>query len=667
MDVYTQDGKVVDIRGMPEFPLNMGRACVKALAAKDVLYHPDRLRHPLKRAGGTWRRISWDEALDTISAYLKKLKRQYGAHSLSYISGVLEMSTVDPFITRFMNVYGSPNAGSHSELCVGPKRIADKVTFGARAFRSGDLARSRCVLLWGANLPTSYPVGWEEVLEAKRGGAKLIVIDPRTTAAAKVADVHLKLLPGSDGALALGMLNVIISEGLYDREFVEKWTTGFDELRALVTKYPPREVEAITTLPAGAVEEAARLYATSKPAYMELGNALDITKDSFQTLRATAIIRAITGNLDVPGGNSFDSGVPLADMSLSEMMPPGTKPLAAERYPLATQEWEAVPSGVFVEAILEGRPYPIRAMIVNYCNPVLTWCDTRRTKEALEKLDFLVVMDVFMSETARLADLVLPAATFLETSRLYTHVMDVPSEGGSRFVMWGERAIEPQADCWPDWKFWFELAKRMGYEAEFPWKGIEEAVDEQLRPTGLTVAELKKHPSGICTGPELKYRTFEERGFGTPSGKVEIYSNVLKEHGYEPLPVIADRSHSSEGDAKDFPLLLTTGAKTSSYSHSSWREIPRLRAITPEPLAEVHTLTAEAQGIRDGEYMTIQTRKGSIKVKALLTECIHPRCVSVPHGWAEANANLLTDLDTVDPVTGSPNMRAIPCRISAGI
>ena len=664
LDVYTEDGKVVAIKGTKESPVSRGRVCAKGLAARDVLYHPDRLKYPLRREGENWLRISWDEALGTIASKLNELKQEYGPESLSYVSGVLEMSTVEPFIARFMNLYGTPNVGSFSELCVGPKVLADRVTFGARAFRTGDIGKSSCILLWGMNPPSSYPVGWKGILSARKRGAKLIVIDPRTTAAAAAADLHLKLLPGSDGALALGMLNVIITEKLYDKEFVDKWTTGFERLRESVEAYPPEKVEVSTSLPAKDIEEAARTYATYRPAYMGLGNALDVTCDSFQTLRAAAILRAITGNVDVPGGNSFDRVVPLADVSLRERLPADVKPISAEEYPLATEEWGAVPSGVFVKAILGGKPYPIRAMIVDYCNPALTWCDTETTVKALKKLEFLVVMDVFMSETAKLADIVLPAATFLETSRLYSYSSEVPREGGNSFVLWGEKAVEPEGECWPDWKFWFELARRMGYEAEFPWKDIEGAADVQLGPTGLTVEDLKRHPSGIYVGPRRTYRDFERDGFATPSGKVEIFSKVLEGYGYAPLPTMASLSRSRGRDEEGLPLLLTTGAKTPAFSHSSWHQLPRLKAINPEPLAEVHRRTAEKLGISDGDYVTVETQRGRIRIRVLLTDSIHPCCVSVPHGWTEANCNLLTDLEVLDPVTGSPNMRAIQCRIS---
>jgi anaerobic selenocysteine-containing dehydrogenase len=650
---------------MEDSPLNEGRVCAKALAAKEMLYHPDRLKHPMKREGETWRRISWEEALNVIAAELKSLKERHGAESLACIPGVIEMRTVDPFIQRFMNVFGTPNLGAMSELCVGPKVMADLLTFGAQAFRSRDIRKSRCIVLWGFNPPASNPVSWEDFSEAKRKGAKLIVIDPRTTTAGAKADLHLQLLPGTDGALALGMLNVIIGEKLYDEEFVKRWTSGFDKLKEHVKAYQPKEVEEITTVPAGIIEEAARAYATLKPAYMELGNALDVTRDSFQTLRATAILRAITGNLDVPGGNVFDHGLRLADISLSERLPSGSKPLGAERYPLHTLMLGSVPSGTLIRAILEGKRRTIRAAIVDYCNPALTWCETEKTVEAFKKLDFLVVIDVFMSETARLADIVLPAATFLETPRLYTYGGDVLGDGGAgSYAMWGIKAVEPAEECWPDWKFWFELAKKMGYHDEFPWDSIEEAVDMQLQPTGLTVAELERHPSGILCGPALRYRSYEENGFSTPYGKVELYSEVLHKYGYDALPVISNLAETSGQDASDFPLLLTTGAKSLAYSHSSWRQLSSLRATMPEPLAEIHYRTARERGIADGEFVLIRTRKGSIRMKARLTDDIHPRCVSIPHGWEEANCNALTDLDEVDPVTGSPNFRAIQCRVT---
>lgn len=665
--MYVKDGKVVDLKGMPEFPLSQGRLCAKGLAAKELLYDPKRLRYPMKREGETWVRISWDEALETIARRLMDVKEKYGAKALSVIRGSILEHEIDPFIRRFVNVYGSPNLAGNLDMCVHPRMLADKLTLGASAFRFRDFRKTKCILVWGVDPSTSNPMAWKDVVDAKERGARLIVIDPRFTNPASKADLYVCIRPGTDGALALGMLNVIIGEGLYDKNFVENWTIGFDELKEHVKCYTAGQVEEITSVPANIVKEVARTYATAKPAYIDLGNALDTNANTFQTLRSIGILRAITGNIDVPGGNVFGPNVPLKDISLREKLPPDMKPLGTDKYPLFTNMFGVVPSGVLIETLFTGKPYPIKSAIVDFSNLMLTWPDTKKIEAGLKKLDFLVVMDIFMTKTAELADIVLPAATFLERVGVFTYCRGVLEQGkASCYVMLKNKAVEPTGECWPDWKFWFELAKRMGYRKRFPWDNIEEAIDFRLKPTGITIEELKKHPSGVYYGALLRYKKYEEEGFGTPSGKVEIYCERLKTLGYDPLPVFREPAESPVGQprlAKEYPLILTTGAKTFAYSHSSYRGLSSLRKITPEPLAEIHPKTAKELGMTDGEYAIIETLRGKIEIKVKLTGRIHPHCVSIPHGWEQANANTLTNSEIRDPVTGSPNLRSLPCRV----
>jgi anaerobic selenocysteine-containing dehydrogenase len=669
IDVYVENGEVVEVKGDPEFPTNRGRLCAKGLAAKELLYHPDRLKYPMKREGERWVRIPWDEALETITGKLVEVKEKYGAKALAVTCGAPGDFQFGPLIQRFMNVYGSPNLVG-GDLCFHPRILADFLTLGRMAFSIRDIAKTKCIVLWGENPPASNAVLWKDIADAKARGVKLIVIDPRFTTAAERADYYVQVLPGTDWALALGMLNVIIEEELYDKDFVIKWTVGFDELKERIKDYPPEKVQGLTTVPAETIRKVARAYATTKPAFLQMGNALDITRNSQQTMRTLAVLRAITGNIDVPGGNTMGPNFELANISLNKKSPPDAKRtrLGARQHPIFSTAFSTVPSTIFTETMVTGKPYPIKAAIICCHNPVLTFADTKKVKAGLENLELLVVMDVFMTETAKLAHIALPAATFLERDTLYIYQFGVEEGKPPCLVALQNKAVEPVGECWPDWKFWFELAKRLGYHEDFPWNDVKDYIDALLKPYNVTAEDLKQHPKGMYLGEPLRSKRYETQGFSTSSGKLEIRSRMLGEMGYDPLPVFREPSALAPTQPDgEFPLILMTGAKPYAYSHSSLRRLPSLQKIAPEPLAEIHTETAKKLGISNGEITVIETSKGKIEIKTKLTENIHPHCVSIQHGWDGANANILTGGEPVDPITASPNLKSIPCRVTKKI
>ncbi len=315
------------------------------------------------------------------------------------------------------------------------------------------------------------------------------------------------------------------------------------------------------------------------------------------------------------------------------------------------------------DAILDEKPYPIKALIVTGGNPLITLPDFNRIKQALGKLDLLVVIDLFMTETAKMADIVLPACSFMERSGV-GYIYAVTS--GIPYLILRKRVIEPLWECWPDWKFWSELGRRMGYGDLFPWQTDDEVVEYWLKPSGLTTKQLtEQHPEGVFF-TEKKYDMCRQGEFRTPSKKIELYSKTLAEHGYDPLPVHIEPSQSpisSPGLAKEYPLILTTGARILQYTHTQFRNVPALRQAVPEPVAEIHPDTAREYGIVNGDVIAIETRKGKIRMKAGITEDLAPQVVSIPHGWSEANANVLTELEPRDPVTGYTQLKALLCRI----
>lgn len=675
--VHLHDGKITKVEGDPESPVNRGRLCVKGYASVERLYHPGRLKHPLKRAGargeGKWKRISWEEALETVAAAMNGAKEKHGAESVVFVQGAPK--GFGPYFERLRNLFGTPNMVTAAHVCSVPRRIAAYATYGQSAATGPDQAADldyppAGFILWAANTEISDLPGYIRLEEAIARGTKLIVIDPRKTNFAARADLWLQPRPGTDLALALAMINVILNKGLYDESFVAKWTIGFDKLQQHVKGNTPAWAEKITWVDAEKIEAAARIYATSKPGCIRDGNGFEENINSVQTARAIAILRTITGNLSIPGGEVDWADLPLGKMSefiLDDKLPQGQrdKMIGADTgiapFP---PSWIALPQLV-TKAILTDNPYPVKALCIQGSNPLITWSNVQEVHRALMKLDFFYVADLGMTPTAELADIVLPAATYLE-------VNDV----AARAPFLGIRQKVAQiGECWSDQKIINELAKRLGFEDYF-WNDVEEALDIILKPAGFTFEELKRL-GGVKVGRE--YRKHLRGGFNTPSRKAEIYSTLFEKWGHAPLPQYhepPETPYSAPELARDYPLILTS-CHHYPYYHSENRQVSVLRGIQPEPVIEIHPKTAAELGIEQGAAVYIETKRGRIKQWALLTEGIDPRVVGVSygwwfpeqgieslHGWKESNINILTESDPpYNPEVGSTNLRGILCRV----
>lgn len=663
INAYVEDGKLVRVEGMAEHPLNHGAICPRGAALVDGVYSPDRLQYPVKKVNGGWERVSWEEALDIIAGKLQQIKEEYGAHALSIFCGSIgvENNELAAFARRFRGAYGTPNFLSVESNCYRSRILAHQLTFGT--FLQEEPGAAKCVLLWGHDPDNSKLPVANMLYKALDEGLQLIVINPKRTPLAK-SGIHIPIRPGTDCALALAMLNVIISEDLYDKEFVQEYTVGFDKLREHVKQYPPEKVAEITWVPAEDIIRIARLFATAESACIVPGTCtLDQHVNGLQNNRVFAILQAVTGNVDVPGGWV---NVPFPRLG-SLHIKVDEEPIGAAEHPLFYRLWgREAPYGqamYLTDAIIDEKPYPIKALIVNGGNPLITLPDSNRMKQALEKLDFLVVMDLFMTETAKMADIVLPACSFMERSGIgYIYAVT----GGMPYILLRKKVIDPLWESWPDWKFWSELGRKMGYGDLFPWQTDDEIVEYWLKPSGLTIKQLtEQNPEGKFFA-EKKYDMCRRGDFRTPSKKIELYSETLAEYGHDPLPVHVEPSLSPVSSpelAKEYPLILTTGARIPEYTHTQFRNVPSLWQAAPEPIAEIHPDTAQEYGITNGEMMAIATRMGEIKMKVKTTEDLAPQIVSIPHGWSEANANLLTELEPRDPITGYTQLKALLCRI----
>ncbi|MFC2019522.1 molybdopterin-dependent oxidoreductase, partial [Chloroflexota bacterium] len=598
-------------------------------------------------------------------------REDYGAESLAVVMGSSK-GYQDGLLKRFANAFGTPNFASSAQVCSLPRMLGSQVTCGFMPVADYEYPPA-CLILWAFNPAETNAVHYRRLTRALDRGTRLIVIDPAKTKLASRADWWLRVRPGSDLALALAMINVIVNDGLYDRAFVDKWTVGFNELKAHVQDYSPERVSEITWVAADTIREIALFYATHRPACIELGNASEQNVNSFQTSRAVAILRAITGNLGVPGGESQNSPPPTVSrlspgMVLEEKMPAEKwqKRVDADLALLPASLRYVLPQSV-VRAILEEEPYPIRAAYIGGSNPLATWSNARRAYEALQKLDFLTVAEMFMTPTAELADIVLPAASYLE--------FDNVTGPTGWAVAQVQQKVASVGEAWSDIRILNELAKRMGM-GEYFWTDEAEFLDAVLKPTGLTFDEFRQ--VGVIWGERL-YRDYKANGFKTPSGKVELYSRRLEDAGFDPLPVYYELTETPMGSpklAEEYPLLFIT-AKPAPYRHSGGRQISTLRDARPEPVISLNPETAAGLGIDDGDWVYIETMRGRIRQRARLDADLDPRVVHADYawwfpekganglyGWAESNINILTD-DKLpyNREMGSPNMRGIFCKV----
>ena len=725
--------RVYKVTGNPADPQNKGAVCSKAQAAKAILYHPERVNYPLKRVGekgeGKWERISWDEALETISSKLLAYREQYGAESVVFGQGTGRGT--NQWCQRLGKSFGMNHWCCPAHVCLLPDMMISMITFGTFPLWDGaDYGKSKCIVLWGANPNwteghyTNVPMG-----EGIEHGAKLIVVDPHFEhPQAHKADYWLPVRPGTDGAMVMAWMNVIIKENLYDRSFVEKWTNaphlidpgtmapltesmirkGGDEkqftvwdqktgqaraaksegvtpalegtfeitlangercnaktawtlLLDRIEQYPPEKAAEITWVDAELIRNAARLYAQSSPgACIATMQGLEPQLNCTSAIRGICCLIAITGNLDVAGGNVY---IPFWNEMLGPRLT-GPDPSQQNEKKLGDLRLYPVsqPSAVW-RAILTEDPYPIKAYVTIQGNP-LSWCeDPKYVEQALRKVELLVVMDYFLSPTAQLADIVLPSAHW--TERDY-----IAEELCGRYYYAQQRAIDPLYERKSDITFMRELGRRIA-PGWWPWKTDEELFDFQLEPYNVTWKQLQDQWV-MLAAPEV-YRFYGKNGFETVSGLVEIYSNVLKAVGSEPLPGYEPVVNPTS----EYPLIAITGRRYPNYYHSAYRNISWLRELAPHPMVDINPRTAQELGIQEGDLVWVESSGGKIQLFARLTNGVHPKVVSAPHGWWQAceelnlpgypdhisNVNVLVDKDEYNPEFGAPNQRALPVKI----
>jgi len=658
--VTVKDGKAVKVEGLPSHPLNKGKLCPKGEAMLDNIYDPKRLKYPMKRVDKNWKRVTWDQALTEIADKLLKLKEEFGPGILGVFSGSIGVENLEMagLTQRIKAAFGSPNFFSVESICYRMRIRTRQITFGKYPTEELD---SNLYILWGHNPEASdFPL-LLAIEENLKKGAKLIVIDPKRIPLADRAEMYLRIRPGTDGAMALAMIHVIINEKLYDADFIEKYTLGFDILISHVQQYTPEWAENITWVPAHDIRKLARLFAKTKGAGIYQGTCTqDQTANGTQNSRAFSVLQIITGNINNPGGWVISPRLPLGNVGLGVE----GKPLGADQYPLFYEVWgRKSPYGV-VTCVPENIPEKIKAFLVIGGNPVISMADSNAFKSAFKKLELLVVHDLFMTETGELAHYVLPACSHLEkwgVAYTYNVCHCLP------YLMLRKKTIEPYYESWSEWKFFTELAKRLGIGDKFPWKSEEELVAYELEPTGLTFEELLiKKPEGAYY-QQKQYGMKEGMVFSTPTKKIEIYSDALARLGFDPLPTYLEPQRSPVSSPellKKYPLILSTGSRNLYYTHGQLRRVKSLQAKNPEPRTEIGPKTASRYGIKESDEIIIETNRGTVRMKVHVDERVAEGVVLVPHGWpGEANANLLTDTNCREPIMGYPEIKALLCSI----
>ncbi len=662
----TENNRLISARRKSFLPDDRQLVCPKLKAAADIVYSPERLQKPLiKNDAGMFQEVSWDEALDKVADRFQHYKHAFGAQSICWLRGMAaDWGAPWDYVNRLMNAFGSPNSIGNGSVCHVGREFAHTITYGSMTVPL--LQKAGCILIWGKNDRDTNPMAAEAILHARQNGARLIVVDPVRTYFAAKADIWLQIKPAHDGLLAMAMIHEIISRKLYDADFVDKWTVGFDRLAQSAALFPADKVAGDIWLEPEAIREAARMYAATKPACIVDGNGLDMQVDAFDATRAVAMLRALTGNLDVRGGDFIPQPVPARNIQLRDRLSAGVKTITGEyqQFNAFNATWGKHVQSCVVDAILDEKPYPVNMLVSQSGNPVVSLMDAGRVERALEKVDFLVVIDKFMTRTARMADVVLPASSCFEKTQLNRAYLR------NIVVRIQDQVIEPLGESWPDWKIVFELGRRIGLQEVFPWETVEEAIDYQLEPTGITVKMLREQPDGIPAG-EQRFEKYRTDGFNTPSGKVEFSPAQLSENGFPAVPYaegcpVDPISFSDQQDR--YPLLGISGARSNRFTHSQFHQIPILSQNRKGCVIDIHPDDAEAYDISDGDEVRVETPRGRIEMPAKVSRDIHPGSIRIAWGWGDLNPdyslNRLTDDDRRNPIIGTPSGRSFMCRMS---
>lgn len=663
---YVREERIIKVEGTKGHPAGGGLLCTRGQANRQYIYRKDRVLTPLRRVGergeGLFEAISWEEAYDEIAEKLLGIRAEYGASAVAFYSGYNKWYR--PFLQRLCYSFGSVNYGTESSSCFTSALMAWRLSTGAD-MANPDIRRAGVFLGWCYNAYYAQYMMTRGVDEARARGMKVIIVDPRVTPAVeKQCDLHLRIRPGTDGALALCLGRELIRNGWIDRGYIQAHVYGFEEYRACVEEYTPEKTEELTGVPAADIRLAARMIHENMPlAINQASAALTHHRNGLQNYRAIMALSALTGCYDRPGGqiptaltyahsiagfHTHDHDFPM------EVYPQGQpRPVGARRFPLWDEVVGEMQGNDLSRQIRTAEPYPVRAMLAHGLNYRM-FNGSGELEKAIRELDFFVDVDLFMTDSAKLADIVLPCCSSFERGEFKVY------PGG--YAQMTEPVIVPLGLSRPDDRIITELARRIAPEDELLCAGYEACVRYILRDTPVDIDALKRdrqHPHKI---DGLRLTPVGEHGFSTPTGKFELYSTVIaKIGGLDPLPTYRD---SAEGeDTKRYPFRLVAGARLPFALHSRLHDVPWLRSFRPKPAADMNPADADRLGIREGDRIRLVTRAGEITVLAHRTEMVLRGCVFMYHGYREADVNSIIPPDYNDPYSGFPGYRSACCAV----
>lgn len=674
--VEVEGGRVVHVSGVPGDPRTDGALCAKGQAGPQIAHDPRRVLYPMRRVGerggGRFERITWDEALAELAAKIKEAVRDHEPHAVAFVRGqACGWGFTYDMTQRLAHCVGT-EVGMGASECFVPRAVAEALTYAGMPSHC-DYDNADLLIFWGKQPAFSCAPSLRAIYDARDRGAKLVCIDPLQFHLGATADQFIQVEPGTDLALMLAMIYVIVERGLWDAAFVDAYTNdpGLVRLAARVrgenaqgTAYTPQWAEGICGVPARIIEDFAIEYATTPRAGIVPGHGLEGRVNVTQTSRALAVLRAITGHLDRIGCDVFSPKSPdrnpyftLIDRVIDDFEPAGpVKMFSVPPYNPPDSSWPLLFSGQgllptpdVLRCMHEGKT---KVALFQGANPMVTQPQPNVTRAALENVDYLAVLDPYLSETAQLADLVLPAATYLERTEPEWFKADrwLP-------ILTLRRKAVQVGEARPDTQVMIDLGRALGFTEEFPETDIGWYIDEDLKPSGITYEQLLANPAGVPFG-EIEYEKFRRTGFGSPGGKVNIWSEVLEAHGFDPLPGWIEPSESPRSKpevAERFPYVVFTGRSGPMYVHEQRRTIPWLREIQPEAYVWINARRARELGICDGDWVRVSSPRGSIQVKVETTTILKEDWLYVPGGWAAQNYNELGIDDELDPVSSQAN------------
>jgi len=670
MNAYIKDGRIIKVEGDPEHPLNHGLLCTKGLASKDYIYSPRRIRTPLKRVGargeGKFVPISWEEAYREIAEKLGKIKEEDGAEAVAFFTGIEKW--YQAFLHRLAYSFGSPNFGSDNSTCFEATHVAWNLCAGTLG--QADVNHAKTYLAFSMNQYYSRCLDAVNLEKRRKEGMKVIIVDPRVTPAVKrIADIHLQNLPGTDGAVALGMAHLLIKNGWIDREYIEKYVYGFEEFATYVEQFDPERVEQISRVKKEDLCRAVELMAHNLPmAVHESVSPIVHHKNGMQNYRAMIALSAITGCYDRVGGqrprvNSFSHQTAGFDTREEEFVqcrrPKNVRPsVGSERFPL----WEDVAGEMqamdLARQILEEKPYPIKGL-VGFGMNFRMFPQDGKIKEAIEKLDFFMDVDLFLTDTAKMADIVLPACTAAEREEFKVY------RGG--LGIYTKPVIEPLYESRSDCQIISEMAAALDVDDPLLRSGYDSCMEYILQDLSVSVEDFKRAelPIHVPEAKPYEERAYTKKGYRTPTGKFELYSTVIAglpaRYGLDPLPTYRDSA--TNADDKSYPFILFTGSSIPHAYNSRLHDVDCLRAMRPDPQADISLEDGNRLGITNGDMIEVATEIGAIRLKANVSSMILPGTVSIFHGYREADVNTVISWDHLDPYSGFPGFRSVRCQI----